>query len=279
MKKILTIAAACVALVACNEKFIASPVNDGFGYLDINLSTNDDIVVSTKAAATLTAEQAANYTLTLNNESNNTWSKKYSEITDSDKKVTPGSYTLAAENISETDAETNNGAKRIYGISESFQITAGAVQNVTVNCAVVNSAVTVAFDSSFDTYFKSGYTVEIKKGTRSFTTAGTEDNPATLTAGHEENNQKFYNLSDNTSENVLICTITATLTNENTAQTYTTNYTLTKATWHKLTFKASSDKGQIGVITISVDETLTPDAKDVTIDPISPDTTPEESAE
>lgn len=274
MKKILTIAAACVALVACNEKFIASPVNDGFGYLDINLSTNDDIVVSTKAATELTAEQAANYTLTLNDGSQNTWQKKYSAITDADKKLTPGSYTLSAENITEAEAESNksnSGEKRIYGISNSFTITAGKTEPVTVNCAVVNSAVTVAFDSSFGTYFQSGYTVEIKKGTRSFTTAGTAENPATLTAGHEESNQKFYNLSANTAENVLTCTITAKLIGESTPQNYTKSYTLTKATWHKLTFKASSDKGQITVITISVDETLKPDPQNITIDPITPD--------
>lgn len=262
MKKILTIAAACVALVACNEKFIASPVNDGFGYLDINLSTNNDIVVSTKAVET------NNFILTLTG--NTTWTKTYSDYlsNDSNKKVLLGNgYTLAAENLTAAKAAEGKGSIRYYGISNPFNVVAGTATPVTVSCSVVNSAVTVAFDSSFDTYFETGYSVQISKDERTFGTAG--ETPS-LTAGHLDANKIFYNISSNAGENTLTCTITATKKGESTPKTYNTSYTLEKAKWHQLTFKASSEYGELGVITISVDETLTNDAQNVPIDPLNP---------
>ncbi|MGN1210191.1 MAG: DUF4493 domain-containing protein [Candidatus Cryptobacteroides sp.] len=262
MKKFLTIAAACVALVACNEKFIETPVNDGFGYLDINLSTNDDIVVSTKAVET------NNFILSLTGSTS--WTKTYSEYLsdDSNKKVLLGTgYTLAAENVTKEAAATGSGQIHYYGISDPFNVVAGTPTPVTVSCSVVNSAVTVAFDSSFDTYFETGYSVQISKDDRTFDTAG--ETP-TLTAGHIDANKIFYNISSNAGENKLTCTITAIKKGESTPKTYNTSYTLEKAKWHQLTFKASSEYGELGVITINVDETLTDDAQNIPIDPLNP---------
>lgn len=263
MKKILTIAAACLALTACNEKFIASPVNDGFGYLDINLSTNDDIVVSTKAVET------TNFNLTLTG-STTLWTKTYSEYMsdESNKKVPLGNnYTLAAENQTAEKAAEGKGSIRYYGISNPFNVVAGTATPVTVSCSVVNSAVTVAFDPSFDTYFETGYTVQISKDGRTFGTAG--ETPS-LTAGHLDANKIFYNISSNDGENTLTCTISATKKGESTPKTYNTSFKLEKAKWHQLTFKASSEYGELGVITISVDETLTNDEQNIPIDPLNP---------
>ena len=262
MKKILTIAAACLALTACNEKFIASPVNDGFGYLDINLSTNNDIVVSTKSVDT------DNFILTLNG--NTKWTKTYADYmsNDSNKKVLLGNdYTLAAENQTAEKAAEGKGSIRYYGISDPFNVVAGTATPVPVSCSVVNSAVTVAFDPSFNTYFEKGYTVQISKDGRTFGTAG--ETPS-LTAGHLDANKIFYNISSNAGENTLTCTISATKKGESTPKTYNTSYKLEKAKWHQLTFKASSENGELGLITISVNETLTDAPQDIPIDPLNP---------
>lgn len=260
MKKILTIAAACLALTACNEKFIASPVNDGFGYLDINLSTNDDIVVSTKAV--LDAEKANSYNITIiNSESTTVRSKTLGTFTPSDYILPAGTYTVSAESISTTKAEEGNGEPRLYGSNSSVTIIKDDTTPVTIACAVANACVS-AKTVGFNTWFKAGYTIKVKRGTREKTL--TED--SSVEGNWDENKRVFYNIVE---ENTLTWTINATNT-ANEEKVYTGTINLEAGKWYQLTFTASSANGTISGIEIDATTTITGVPGGDTIDPFKP---------
>lgn len=251
MKKIFTIAAACVALVACNEKFIETPINNGFGYLDINLSTNDDIVVSTKAAEVPSDVNSYNLYLYKSADlATNLWATEtgtvtYGTLEVSQKKLAAGNYKLATENITATAAETGNGALRLASETD-ITINAGNTTTATLACTVVNSLIT-SVCKDFNTYFKS-YTVTFSRSERTLT-------PSTSAADHDNADKMYFNVLD--AANEVSWKITA-LRNDDINKVFTGTIAPVAAKWHQVTFTASATDGEISTITITADETITP---------------------
>ena len=245
MKKILFVAASLVAMVACN-KAVISPAETGTGYLNFSLSS-DDVVVETKAVS---AEDLGNYNVTLGGQ----WTKKYSEILNQTFTLAPAQYTLSAENITETEAETGNGALRIASPVLNVTVVANETTTETLSCVPQSSKLTLQYTDAFKDVFTS-YSFELvkKDGT------SRKDGKAKLTMA--ENTPVFYNGD-------VVLTYTLKGVHElNGLKTLTGDITLTKG--HSLTVKADQSSQSGGLkIQITADDTLIEDTdQTITIDP------------
>lgn len=124
----------------------------GYGNIRLSIKTEQEISVETRTPVEATAAQLANYTLTVKQGSTILLSKKYSEI-DLEKDLSfprEENYSVAAENCTETEAESANsnwGQARIAGISDPFTIYIGQTTDVTLACTMQNAKVCVTFDT------------------------------------------------------------------------------------------------------------------------------------
>ena len=97
MKKTIVIAAAIVAMTACNKTIIETPMAD-YGSISLGVAADTEMVVT--KSGTLTAEAAKDYIITLSGSQKN-WEKAFSEISDDDRKMAAGTYIMTAKNISQ----------------------------------------------------------------------------------------------------------------------------------------------------------------------------------
>ncbi len=167
-------------------------------------------------------------------------------------------YKISAFNISETEAKTANsnwGAQRFFGNS-TFDVTAGATTNVTFTCTMVNSKVSIGYDLSFTSQF-SNYSVNVyavdDSGRKlTFTDASDLTSPIA-----------YFNIEGSKFLNIVV---KGTRKLDSTAKEFNSSITLTAASWHKLTIKASTSSGNAD-LDISVDNTVVELSSDVIIDP------------
>ena len=181
MKKTIILAAALVAMTACNKSIIetSSPADD-YGFINLGITADTEMVV-TKAGTVMTADQLADYNVTLKQGQTELWSKEYSEITTDDLKKPAGTYTLYVENLTEDEAAPalEKGAVRVAG-SADVTVKAGIDNSVSVPCEAVNSRVTVA-NTFTEGVFKTAE-ITITDGTRALPMAW----------GHAEENGAYY---------------------------------------------------------------------------------------
>lgn len=145
--------------------------------------------------------------------------------------VAPGTYTISAQSCSVETSNNGDGLLRFYGETNNITIEDQEEKNVTINCTVANSKVSVTLGSSYTDYFDSGYAkVTISDGTRTITVV--ENGAVTKEA-------VYFNAS---------ATLTVTVNSKKTpvsgsAQTFTTTQEIetAAATWHKITINADLD--------------------------------------
>lgn len=261
MKKTIIMAAALAALTACNKTIIETPV-PGYGYISLGVSADAETVV-TKAEEILTEDELEGYLFTLNNGTSNTWeNKSFSTITEKDKKVPSGQYTMTVKNISDADAVKGNGAMQLVGTKE-FEVLSGKETQVEVLCSIANTKVTVALGEGFgndndDVFTVTAEPVVLTQGSRTdiLMTPGEHDSEGTEEA--------WFNAGT-----AITWRLTATV--KNTSQTNIYSGTIAAEDvvakrWNKLTFKAGTN-GNI-TLTVKVDETTTTETFTPEIDPL-----------
>lgn len=157
--------AVIVLLAGCQNEMDPFNAQSNKGSFALNIQ-GPDIDVQTETRAALSATEAANYNIMVNQNGDELWEqkKKYSALTGSDFMLSVGTgYDVYVESCSEEDAETVNkgfGCKRFAGRSDAFAIEASQVTPVSVNCTPTNGGLCVVFDKSFtDTFGR--YSVEI----------------------------------------------------------------------------------------------------------------------
>ena len=252
MKKFLIPVIAIVAMVGCKKTTLSSG-SEQYGYLKLDLSTDTEMTVVTKAEPT--AEELAAYNVTLvNSASGVTETKEYAEISEDGWKLAPGMYNVYVENLTDDEAapENDKGTVMVAGTCD-VTVATGVTSEVEVACTPVNSRVTVNYDDSFAQVFIDPQL-----------TLGTESRIFDMTWGHDVNNSVYYPAGSQ-----LSWTLNAKLSGDSTQKTYhsSTSITTQAGKWTQVTFSTSSADGSIKItITVSVEfnETVT---ETVVIDP------------
>lgn len=249
MKKTIVIAAALVAMTACNKTIIETPMAD-YGSISLGVAADTEMVVT--KSGTLTAEEAKDYIITLSGSQKN-WEKAFSEISADDRKMAAGTYTMTAKNISDDAAVEGNGAMQLVSPETQVTVQAGKDTPVELSCAVANSKVTVNFADGFGDVF----TYEAEPVT--LDPAGRK---IAMTPGaHETAEVAWFN--DGTEVN---WKLTVTVKSTSVGKTYTGKFDANARNWNQLTFAAGAD----GTITLSitVDDTTVEVPVDEVIDPL-----------
>ena len=194
--------AVCI-LTACSSD-IADP-KSRLGEFSFALASEGLVEeVQTRATHELSAEEAADYSITLTDADGTLWTRQYSEITLADRTQPLGdSYMLSAEDCTAEEAETLNegwGCKRIAGTSDSFSIVKDQTTSVTINCGMANAGLCVIFDKSFTDYFSEyAVTTDDTRGLKFNATNGAEfDAQNHLTRG----TIAYYNVDANGTHDV-----------------------------------------------------------------------------
>ena len=275
MKKTFFAAAALVAMVSCNKTLIETPESE-FGYIDLGISADTEMSVTTKATVDQTTLNSYYVTLMKEGENNsqdtNVWgsAKQLTSISENDKKVQAGSYYIVVENKTAADCHPNNevGEKHIYAKGEAVPLTAGGTAVLSAAASVINSKVTVDYTELFSNTFE-GATVAVSlagdTNGRSYTFNSSNK-------GHDDTKAAYFPADTKTSDSdqyfaSLSMTINAKVANVD--KTYTISTTVNRATWAKVTLDSGVD-GTI-TITITADDAMTEmeHPQVITIDPVS----------
>ena len=251
MKKTILFAAALVAMTACNKNVIEVAPSDGFGYINLGITADTEMVV-TKAAEKPDGAELPNYNITLKQGETVKWTREFSKMTTEDLTQPAGTYTLYVENLTEEEAAPAgaNGAVRVAG-SVDFTVKAGIANTAKVTCEAINSRVTVA--NSFTAGVFSAADITITDGVRALP----------MEWGHDVEKGAYYSARKS-----ITWTLTVTLS-DGTKKTYSNpEATVTVAKkWTQINFSNSSTNGKIlveilvdGVISekIEVSETIDP---------------------
>lgn len=266
MKKTIFIAAALVAMTACNKNVIEMPSTEvQYGYINLGVTADTDMVV-TKGITT--EANLDGYTITLKNVVKNEpeWTKEFTELTGSEWKVPAGEYTIAVydkADINDADAVAGvydlnggRGDKYIYGVG-TVNVVAGESGNCNVECKVQNSKVSFASTAEFRDVFTSASVVvaEKKENPRSKT--------ATVGESHVDGNTIYFE------PGTLTWTLDATTELDSKTRRYTGEVTLVQSKWTEVTFTTGNTDGQIDV-TITVNDGMeTVTLEPVTVDPFT----------
>lgn len=260
MKKAFFLAAALVAMVGCNKTIIENPVS-GYGYISLGVSADTEMV-ATKSIST--SANLDGYTITLINTDNDKtiWSKVVDDINDTDWKVPAGNYKITVTNYSE-NFYSDKGAVHVYG-EETVGVAAGQTAPCTVNCEPINSMVSFSADESFTNVFQD-YSVTVVEG--SFVEGTPEEGTRTVEmsveATHTASDAAYFEPGTLT----WVLTATPKLGSES---TYRREFTTTAGKWTQITFSSNNADGQIGVVTITVDDTIDENDKDPKVEIVDP---------
>ena len=253
MKKTIILAAALVAMTACNKSLIENVTPaDNYGFIDLGI-TADTEMVGTKTGTVMDKDALASYNVTLKQGETVKWTKEYSAIEEVDLKQPAGTYTLYVENLTEAEAAPagQKGAVRVAGTAEVI-VKAGIDNPVSVSCEAVNSRVTVA--NNFTEGVFTSTTLTITDGTRALPMAWghTEDNGAYYSAGKSITWTLVVGLSDGSTKTYRDPEATTTVAKK----------------WTQINFSNSSTNGNI-VVEIVVDGTISEKIEvSETIDPL-----------
>lgn len=153
--------------------------------------------------------------------------------------VAPGTYTVSAQSCSVENSNNGYGLLRFYGETQNVTVEDQGNVNVTINCTVANSKVSVALGESYTNYFDSGYaTVTISDGTRTLTVI---ENGAVIKEAVYFNASASLTITVNSKK-------TSAAGAEHTFET-TESFTSVAANWHKITINA--DLNSSGGITFT----------------------------
>jgi uncharacterized protein YcfL len=240
MKKFFTLALASLMLLSCSKDSIWNTQEQG--QLSVNVEQGASIFVETKAAV-----NTDNFYLKIVKNGVEVYYKKVSE-SKSPITLPTGTYTVSAENMTAAEALADRGKQRLADTKENVTVSANQTNTITLNCVMVNSQVSFAFDETFKSAFEMENT-QITESSRSIVWSKN----ATL-----ESEIAYFE------PGTLNYAITTKRAGED--KTYTGQVEMAAKTWHKLTVKASVVNGQLG-ITVTVDDTVTEDLGDITVDP------------
>lgn len=260
MKKTIIIAAALVAMTACNKSLIEVSPAEEFGTISLGVTTDTEMVV-TKGITT--SDNLNGYNITLKKDGNvvDGWPKEFGEIDDADWKVPAGSYSVYVENLTVEEAyATDKGTVRVSGETE-VTVTAGMSTSCKVECKPQNSMVSFMYSPDFDTVFDEP-TVKVNADAITVNGYELEARELNMTVGtsHEKDNAAYFEVA------TLTWTLTAKLGQD--TKTYTKEFTTQQAKWTQVKFTTGSTDGQINV-TITVDGQITETHTiTATIDPI-----------
>lgn len=145
MKKVLIMTALTVLAASCQRLEMSKPLQ--YGSLSVDMDAEVKVEAVTKAAAT----DLNNYTVTVaGNAEGLPKSCLYSAF--QPLTLPLGTYTVSAENCTSTDAETEtetgNGCKRLFGSTEVTISESNLTPTAKFTCSVANALVTVVFDAS-----------------------------------------------------------------------------------------------------------------------------------
>ena len=168
-------------------------------------------------------------------------------------------YKMSAFNVTEAVAESSNGGNgeaRYFG-SSSFNVIAGQTADVNFVCTMVNAQVAIDYDESFSLQF-SDYSVELSTAVntnRVVVMPATADLTAPIA---------FFNVND--TNPTLSIKIKGTRLLDSELKEFNQTIQLAAKTWHKLTIKATTVAGSVGV-DITVDNSVITSSTDINIDP------------
>lgn len=182
MKKVIIMTALTVLAASCQRLEMSKPLQ--YGSLSVAMDAEVKVEAVTKAAA----DDLNNYTVTVaGNAEGLPKSCLYSAF--QPLTLPLGTYTVSAENCTSTDAETEtetgNGCKRLFGSTEVTISESNLTPTAKFTCSVANALVTVEFDKSATDHIddlKVSLTGGTSGRTVSVTTSGTEVwfNPSTV---------------------------------------------------------------------------------------------------
>ena len=253
MKKVIFIAAALCALAACNKEVISAP-EEGFGILNLSVASDSNVIVATKTGETeTTTVPTDNFTVNIVNDENKV--VKTGPASSLKVVVLPAdTYTVNAENITESKALTNNDGKgelRMAGSVAPFTLTQSDTKGVSVVCNPTNSKITVTYDQSFTNAFNA-YSVNLAhSGDRDFNT---------ITAGTEY----FYNITSGAYVDVIL----SATSKAGVSVGHTQKINLEAAHHYAVTYSATTD-GQL-TINVTASNVLTPTNINVPVNPYTP---------
>lgn len=226
--------------------------------------------------ATLSIEQGASVFVKAGNPIDDTYEitstadafngKTYSQIQGQTFTMATGTYTISAENISETVAETDRGAQRFHGATE-FEVTANSKANVSFECKMANARVSFTFADSFKEFFDVNNSTTPAKISASTGTIGTDrtiEYNATATLAADDSQIAYFNTVP--AGKTLTFTISACRKIDGVKKEYTKTISILPQYWHQVTISASTTSGQAG-LEITVDQTITEATHPFTVDP------------
>lgn len=243
MKKFFTLALASLMLLSCSKDSIWNTQEQG--QLSVNVEQGASIFVETKAAV-----NTDNFYLKIVKNGVEVYYKKVSE-SKSPITLPTGTYTVSAENMTAAEALTDRGKQRLADTKENVTVSANQTNTITLNCEMVNSKVSFAFDETFKSAFEMENT-QITESSRGIVW--------TKNATLDEENEEIAYFEPST----LNYTIKTKRAGED--KTYTGQVEMAAKTWHKLTVKASVVNGQLG-ITVTADDSVVAAPGDITVDP------------
>lgn len=250
MKKTILTILTSIAVLSC-QRVVIEDMQMGTLSLKVNNKTLVDM--QTKAEETVSTD---NFNVTVASPSY-TRTFVYSDMP-SMLAVPADTYTVSAENVSEAESVSlpdTWGQKRFAGQTRGIVVSASKNSPVTVNCQMVNSAVSIVFDSSitenFTGYSIQAYTDQARKLTFD---ANTTSKIAYFPADYE-----------------LTYVFNGTYNKDGKSVSITGTRVLAAATHIHLTFKMNlpqeDTNGSIGKPQIIVDETCTDLYETLTVDP------------
>lgn len=240
MKKFFTLALASLMLLSCSKDSIWNAQEQG--QLSVNVEQGASIFVETKAVNT------DNFNLKIvKNDGDVKYDDKVS-LFPSPMTLPTGTYTVYAENITAEEALEGRGKQRLADTQENVTVNANETTNITLNCVMVNSQVSFAFDETFKSAFEIENT-QITESSRSIVW----DKDATL-----DSEIAYF------APGTLNYTIKTKRAGAD--KTYTGQFEMEAKTWHKLTVKASVENGQLG-ITVTADDSVAEKPGNITVDP------------
>lgn len=260
MKKLALILGTVLCITSCSKDEIAVE----YGSAKLSIEQGASVFVKGTSTTTPASDTYIVYT-TKESSRIEELSGTYGSLKDKSITVPVGEYKVEAYNIAEDKAEEGRGEQRFYG-TETLNVTAGNLSNVSLTCKMANARVSFVFDESFKNLFNVNHSTTPAKivATSAANTSRkiTYDNTTTL----EENNGQIAYFNVVADNNALNFEITAVRKSDSQTKTYTQSINLQAQSWHKITIKASATSGQAG-IGIVVDEAITSVEKDITVNP------------
>ena len=163
MKKLTIIAAALVAAVSCQEALIEDKLD---GSISVHLDNSPVVELITKAdgdgTTTLPEVNKNDFNVYVSSdvESFQPMNVKYGEM-ETVFSVKVGNYTIYADNVTEAASLTGWGQVRYSCDPVRKAVEAGKATTFALNCAMVNTAVSVEFIGYFSQYIAEGYKVSV----------------------------------------------------------------------------------------------------------------------